>query len=268
MIAAPLYTFDSAEAISIDLELEYGGVRIIAADRKTTIVEVRPASEGRRADLEAAERTRVQFAGGRLEVRAPKARGLSRFIRPAGIEVVMQVPNGSHVRGHCAYLDFDAEGRLGDCFVKTSYGTLRVEEAAALTLQTSAGNITAGRSTGPAEISSSSGDLRLGAAGATATLKTSSGDIRVERADESINARTAYGAIHVAHAVRGQLDLTTSYGDIEVGVVEGTATFLELTSDHGRVRNELDRVDDAREPAEFLKVRARVGYGDIWIRRS
>jgi putative adhesin len=268
MIAAPTATFDSPEAISIDLDIEYGGVRIIAADRKTTVVDVRPASEGRRADLDAAERTRVHFADGRLEVRAPKPRGLSRFIRPGGIEVVMQVPSGSHVRGNTAYLDFDAEGRLGDCFIKTSYGTLRVEETGALTLQASAGNITAGRSTGPAEISSSSGDLRLGEAIGPANLKTSSGDIRVERADNSISARTAYGAIHVAHAVRGELDLTTSYGDIEVGVVEGTATFLELRSDHGRVRNELDRVDDAREPGEFLKVRARVGYGDIWIRRS
>ena len=268
MIIVPTHTFDSPEAISIELDVEYGGVRIIAADRKTTVVDVRPATEGRRSDIEAVERTRVQFAGGRLEVRAPKARGLSRLIRPAGIEVVMQVPSGSHVRGHTAYLDFNAEGRLGDCFVKTSYGTLRVEEARALTLQTSAGNVTAGRSTGPAELISSSGDLRLGEASASANLKTSSGDIRVERAADSINARTAYGGIHIAHAASGQLDLTTSYGDIEVGVVEGTATFLELTSNHGRVRNELDRVDDVSKPQRFLKVRARAGYGDIWIRRS
>ena len=268
MIIAPTHTFDSSEAISIELDVEYGGVRIIASERTTTVVDVRPASEGRRADIDAVERTRVQFSGGRLEVRAPKPRGLSRFIRPGAIDLIMQVPAGSQVRGHTAYLDFDAEGRLGDCFIKTAYGTLRVEEAGSLTLQTSAGNVTAGRATGPVEISSSSGDLRLGETSAPATLKTSSGDIRVERAGESINARTAYGAIHVAHAVRGQLDLTTSYGDIEVGVVEGTATFLELRSDHGRVRNELDRVDDSAESVESLKVRARVGYGDIWIRRS
>ena len=268
MIIAPTHTFDSPDAISIELDVEYGAVRIIASDRNTTVVDVRPATEGRRSEIDAAERTRVQFAGGRLEVRAPKPRGLSRFIRPAGIDVVMQVPCGSHVRGHTAYLDFNAEGRLGDCFIKTSYGTLRVEEAVALTLQTSAGNIVAGRSTGPTEISSSSGDIRLGEASASANLKTSSGDIRVERAGESINARTAYGAINVAHAVRGQLDLTTSYGDIEVGVVDGTATLLELRSDHGRVRNELDRIDDAAKAGEFLKVRARVGYGEIWIRRS
>jgi len=268
VIIAPTHTFDNGEAVSIELDVEYGNVRVIAADRKTTVVDVRPASEGRRADVDAAERTRVQFAGGRLEVRSPKHRGLSRFIRPAAIDVVMQVPTGSNVRAHTAYLDFDAQGRLGDCFVKTSYGTLRVEETGALTLQTSAGNITAGRCSGPVEISSSSGDLRLGEASGPANLKTSSGDIRVERAGESINARTAYGAIHVAHAVRGQLDLTTSYGDIEVGVIDGTATFLELRSDHGRVRNELDRVEDGAESRDFLKVRARVGYGDIWIRRS
>ncbi|HSS93870.1 MAG TPA: DUF4097 family beta strand repeat-containing protein [Candidatus Dormibacteraeota bacterium] len=268
MTTAPTDTFDTPEAISVDIDLEFGGARIIAGNRKTTIVAVRPASEGRRADIEAAEQTRVQFAGGRLEVRAPRPRGLGRFIRPGGIEVVIQLPTGSHVRGNSSYGDFDAVGRLGDCFLKTSYGTLHVEDAGALTLQTSAGNITAGRVTGSAEISSSSGDLRLGETSAPANLKTSSGDIRVERASESISARTAYGAIQVAHAVRGELDLTTSYGDIEVAVVDGTATFLELRSDHGRVRNELDSVDDPSEPADFLKVRALVGYGDIRIRRA
>jgi hypothetical protein len=261
-------TFDTPEAISVDLDVQFGGARIIAGDRKTTVVDVRPASEGRRADIEAAERTRVQFAGGRLEVRAPKPRGLGLFGRAGAVDVVVQLPSGSHVRGNSAYGDFDAAGRLGDCFFKTSYGTLHVEDAGALTLQTSAGDITAGRVAGVAEFRSSSGDLRIGETSAPANLKTSAGDIRVEKAGESINARTAYGAIRVAHAVRGQLELTTSYGDVEVGVADGTETFLELRSDHGRVRNELDRVDDAPEPGGFLKVHAEVGYGDIRIRRA
>jgi Putative adhesin len=265
---SPMHTFDTPEAISVDLNVEFGGARIIARDRKTTVVEVRPMSEGRRADIEAAKQTRVRYAGGRLEVGAPKPRGLSLFGRPGAVDVVVQLPSGSHVRGNTGYGDFDAEGRLGDCFLKTSYGTLHVEDVGALTLQTSAGDITAGRVAGGAEIRSSSGDIRIGETSALANLKTSAGDIRVESAGESINARTAYGAIRVGHALRGQLDLAASYGDVEVGVAEGTATFLELRSNHGRVRNELDLVDEAPEPGEFLKVHAETGYGDIRIRRA
>ncbi|MDQ6885427.1 MAG: hypothetical protein M3077_14515, partial [Candidatus Dormibacteraeota bacterium] len=72
----PMQTFETPEAISIDFDVEFGNVRVIAGDRKTTVVEVRPGREGRRADIEAAERTRVQLADGRLEVRAPRSRHL------------------------------------------------------------------------------------------------------------------------------------------------------------------------------------------------
>lgn len=263
-----MHTFETPEAISVDLNVEFGDARIIASNRNTTVVDVRPMSDSRRADVEAAEQTRVQFVGGRLEIRAPKPRHRGLFGKPGAIDVVIQLPSGSHVQGNGAYGDFDTEGRLGDCFFKTSYGTLQVQDAGALTLQTSAGNITAGRVAGVAEVSSSSGDLRIGETGAQANLKTSAGDIRVERALDGMNARTAYGEIRVAHAVRGQLDLTTSYGDVEVGVAEGTATLLELRSKHGVVRNELVRVDDPAEPGEFLKVSAVTGYGDIRIRRA
>ena len=268
MMPSPLQTFTTPEPISVDLTVEFGGARLIASDRKTTVVEVRPARDGRRADIEAAERTRIQFAEGRLEVRAPKPKALGLIGRPGAIDVVIQLPSGSHVRGNGGYGDFDTEGRLGDCFFKTSYGTLKVQDVGALTLHTSAGNITAGRVAGVAEISSSSGEIRIEETGAPANLKTSAGDVRVERAGDAINARTAYGGIHVAHAMRGQLELATSYGDVEVGVAVGTATFVELRSNHGRVRNELDRVDDPPASGEFLKVRAQTSYGDIRIRRA
>jgi hypothetical protein len=265
---SPLYTYDTPEAIAVDLDVEYGGVRLMAGDRTTTVVEVRPAREGRKADIDAAEQTRVNFGGGRLEVRAPKRRGLGLLGRPGAVDVLVQLPSGSHVQGSTAYGDFEAEGRLGDCSFKSSYGTLHVDDAGSLTLQASAGDIAAGRVTGVAELRSSSGDIRIGEAAGPATLKTSAGDIRVDTASASINARTAYGAIRINAAVRGDMDLSASYGDIEVGVADGTATFLELKSDHGRVRNELEPVADPAGPGEFLKVRAHVGYGDIRIRRA
>ena len=269
-MATPLFTFETPEPISAELNIEFGSARVYAGDRRTTVVEVRPSNNGRRADLEAAEATRVQFADGRLEVRAPAAKPwrLGLLGKPGGIEVVIQLPRGSQVQGSTAYGDFDAEGPLGACEFKTSYGTLRVEDASVLTLRTNAGNITAGRVSGAAELVTSWGDLRIGETSAPATLKTSGGDIRVERAGEGITARTAYGAIQVAHAVRGQFDLTTSYGDVEVGVVHGTATFLELKSGYGRVRNQLERVDDAPASEEFLKVNAHTNYGDIKIFRA
>ncbi len=265
---SPTHTFETPEAIAIDLSVEFGNTRIVGADRITTVVEVRPARDGRRVDIEAAEQTRVHFADGRLEIRAPKPRHLGLIGRPGAIDLILQVPTGSHVRVNCAYGDIDTEGRLGDCSFKTSYGTLQVRDAGALTMETSAGNITAGRVAGVAEITTSAGDIRVEETGGAANLKTSAGDVRVERAGDAIQARTAYGGIRVARAVRGQLDLTTSYGDVEVGVANGTATLLDVRSNHGRVRNELIQVDAAPESGESLKLRAQTGYGDIRIRRA
>ncbi|MDQ6909562.1 MAG: DUF4097 domain-containing protein [Actinomycetota bacterium] len=261
-------TFETPEPINADLDVEVGSARLIAAERSTTVVDVRPANARRRADVEAAEATQVHFAGGRLEVKGPMARKLGLFGRPGAIAVVVELPTGSEVRGQTAWGDFDTVGRLGDCSFKTSYGSLRVEEVGAVDLHTASGEITVGRVAGAAEISSSSGNIRVGESGGDAEIKTAAGDIRVQKARAGVRARTAYGQVRVAEAERGVLTLATSYGGVEVGVIAGTATFLDLTSGHGKVRNELEQSDDGPRSAETLTVRARTSYGDITIRRA
>ena len=66
-------TFDTPEPISVSLELGVGDIRIVAGDRTDTVVEVRPTDPAKKGDVTAAEQTRVEFAAGRLQIRAPKA---------------------------------------------------------------------------------------------------------------------------------------------------------------------------------------------------
>ena len=49
---------------------------------------------------------------------------------------------------------------------------------------------------------------------------------------------------------------------------EGAATYLELTSKFGALRNELVPGGEAPPAAEFLRLRASTGYGDIRIFRA
>lgn len=263
----PSYEFETPEPIALDLAVDCGRVRIVASERGKTIVEVRPARKSRRADIEAADRTRVDFSAGRLEVRAPSSGRLGLLGRPGQVEVLIQLPAGSSVRGTGSYGDLETEGRLGECSYRTSYGTLRMGDAEAATLHTSAGDITVGRIPGVADLSSSAGNIRLGETGSSATLKTSAGDIHVERSAGVTTARTAYGGLRVMRAVSGELDLTTSYGDVEVGVADGIATLLEARSKYGSVRNQLDRAEVPGRGA-YLKVRALTGFGEIRIRRA
>jgi hypothetical protein len=261
-------SFETPEPISVDLSIEVGSARIVASERATTTVDVRPADERRRADVEAAEQTQVTFAAGRLVVKAPKQRGLGLFGRPGTIDVVVELPSGSAVRGRCAYGDLDTEGLLGDCFLRTSYGNLRVGDAGAVDLHADAGEISAGRVAGAAEIKSSSGNISVAELGGTATIKTAAGDISIQRAAGSVDARTAYGKVRVAEAAGGSMTLSTSYGDVEVGVRTGTATFLDLNTNYGRVRNELEQSAERPDSEQTLTLRARTSYGAITVRRA
>ena len=65
-------TFDTPEPISVTVEFGVGDLRIVASDRTDTMVEVRPSDPAKKADVTAAEQTRVEYAGGRLLIKAPK----------------------------------------------------------------------------------------------------------------------------------------------------------------------------------------------------
>lgn len=264
-----MLTFESPDPITADINVEYGWVRVIAGDRKTTVIDVRPANDKRKADVEAAEKTRVDFVDGRLEVRAGTPRRLGLFGRPGSIEVVVQLPSGSQIRGLISYGDFDVEGRAGDCTIKTSYGNIRVGEVGAVDLHTSYGDINVSRVAGAAEISLSWGTIRIGEANAATNIKSAGGDIVIEKARGDIQARTSYGEVRVAEAARGSLTLATSYGALRVGVKRGTAAHLDLVSESGKVRNDLEEESNGQPKTEdTLAVRGHTKYGDITISRA
>ena len=262
-----MLTFDTPDPITADIDVEYGRVRVIARDRKTTVADVRPSNEKRKADVEAAEKTRVDFVDGRLEVRTARLRRLGLFGRPGSIEVVVQLPSGSQIQGLVSYGDFDVEGRAGDCAIKTSYGNVRVGEAGAVELHTSYGDIDVGRAAG-AEISLSWGTIRIGEANGATNIKSAGGDIVVEKARGDIQARTSYGDVRVTQAARGSLTLATAFGALRVGVARGTATHLDLVAESGTVRNDLEESDGQVKTEDTLAVRAHTKYGDISISRA
>lgn len=67
---------------------------------------------------------------------------------------------------------------------------------------------------------------------------------------------------------RGQATLATSAGDLDIGIAEGTAAWVEAHTGHGHVTNLLEDAVGPDEADETVEVRGRTGYGDITIRRS
>ncbi|MFI9010509.1 DUF4097 family beta strand repeat-containing protein [Actinosynnema sp. NPDC053489] len=277
-------SFATPTPIALALDVVSGAALITAADRTDTVVEVRPGDPGNPVDVKAAEGTAVDFAGGRLTVRTPRHRGV--FGRPGSVDVVVHLPTGSDVVAQGALADFDAEGALGECRFTTSAGHIRLHATAALKAGTSTGDVVVERVSGRAELSTGSGELRVGTLDGSGTVKNSNGatrigevtgDVRVSGANGDIlvghaagdlTAKTSMGDIRVAEVVRGSVVLHTRAGELEIGIREGTAAWLDVRSVAGRVRNELSAADAPAETDERVEVRARTSLGNVLVHRA
>jgi DUF4097 and DUF4098 domain-containing protein YvlB len=278
--------FDTPEPISAVLHLVVGEARLTASDRADTIVEVRPSDATEEADQRAAEQTEVDFSRGQLTVRTPRPRGLTKFGKPGSVDVLIELPTGSELRGNSSVAAFRATGRLGDCRVKTSVGDIELDQAASLDLDTSAGGVAVERVTGSVTVSTSTGQIRLGEIDGTAVVKNSNGDcwigaiggdlrvtgangsIAVDRAGASVAASTARGDVRIGALSRGSASLKTAFGTVEVGISAGTAARLDVSTQFGKVRTDLDAADSPEAADERVDVHARTSFGDILVRRA
>jgi DUF4097 and DUF4098 domain-containing protein YvlB len=244
--------FDTPAPIAVELELIAAEVRIEASDRADTFVEVRPGDPSRRDDVAAAERTQIEHTPGRVLVRTPKTwRVYSPFGYGGGaVDVRVEVPTGSSVLLKTGMGSVRSSGDLGDTHVKTGMGDIHFDGAASARLGTGMGDVEIGRVTGAADLSTGSGDIRAGALHGAAVLKNANGDVRV------------------AEAVQGSVEARTGYGEIQVGIPDGTAAWLDLSTGYGQVRNDLDRTGPPEPGEESVEVRAHSGYGDITINRA
>jgi hypothetical protein len=276
-------SFDTPEAISVTAHVEAGSIQFTAGDRLDTVVEVRPRDPKKDVDVRTADQTEVRYAGGVLTVRTPKTHLLGRT---GVVDVMIDLPVGSRIQVTGAWTQVLGEGRLGEARVKTSSGDVRLDTTGPLHLTASHGSITVDRVEGAAEITTSSGSMRVGLLDGPAVLKNShgtttidaatgelrvsgaNGDIEIRRAEDSVTATTAHGTLRVREVARGTVQLETSYGAIEVGVREGTAAWLEVSSGSGQVRNALTASEAPEETEETVKIRARTRFGNIDILRA
>ncbi|WP_328946438.1 DUF4097 domain-containing protein [Streptomyces sp. NBC_00250] len=194
--------FDTATAIVTTLAVPAGRIRLIAADRADTTVEILPADPSKSRDVKTAEQTEVTYTDGVLRIEVPKPKN-NVLGNTGSIEVTVQLPAGSRVEAQAAATELRSVGRLGDVTFQGAYGEITIEEAANLTLTATDGDVQVGRLTGSAEITAARGDIRI------------------------------------TEATRGTLALTTQKGDITVGAATGVSATLDAGTVYGRVTNSL-----------------------------
>ena len=89
-------------------------MRISAGERADTTVTVEPNDASNDEDRKAAELTRVEYADGRLLVKAPKLRSWLPRRTGGSIGVTIELPAGSDVQPPPGVADIRCDGPLGD----------------------------------------------------------------------------------------------------------------------------------------------------------
>ncbi|GAA1350165.1 hypothetical protein GCM10009612_04310 [Streptomyces beijiangensis] len=122
---------------------------------------------------------------------------------------------------------FRGVGRLGDVVFEGMHGSVKLDEAESARLTLLAGDVSVGRLSGPAEISTKKGDIRI------------------------------------AEAVSGAVVLRTEAGEVSVGAARGVSASLDAGTGFGRIHNSLQNAEGA---AAGLEIRATTAYGDATAR--
>jgi DUF4097 and DUF4098 domain-containing protein YvlB len=288
-----LSNFNTPSPIAVALDLYVADVRFAVSDRTDTIVEVRPSNPNKAADIKAAENTRLEYDDATRTLSIVSRKPRSRFVnfsskRPESINVVIQLPTDSDVRGEAEVGDFQSDGALGTVALKTDLGAVRLAETGPLNLRGGVGEITVEAVGGSAVVHSASNDIRIGAVDGTADIsadngkvrvglvtgpaeiKVANGSVSVDRALSDITAGSSNGEVRIGEVVRGKVSATSKNGGVEVGIREGSAAWLELKTGVGRVYNELATADapGADEPVDKVEVHASTKLGDVTIRRA
>lgn len=218
--------FDTPAAVSAVLDIPAGRIRLIAADRADTTVEILPADASKGRDVQAAERITVEYDDGVLRIAAAPPK--NRILGSSGsVEVTVQLPADSRVEANAAAAEFRGVGRLGDVAFEGAQGSVKLDQVAGAHISLLAGDVSVGHLGGPAEISTQKGDLRI------------------------------------VEAVRGTVVLRTLSGDVSVGAARGVSASLDAGTGYGRIENALKNTEGA---AAGLNIRATTTQGDIVAR--
>lgn len=267
----------------VRIDVQMGRVEVVAEQRDDVDVVISPANPHRSGDRSAADAVRVTRTGAEVSVVGPFRMNL--FGPGDSVDVLVRVPAASDASVSLKYgavhltgtlgtvrlaLDYgDASvARVGRADLGLGHGELRVEHIsgdADVTLKSGRARI--GRVTGALRLKGSDAGIDVGSIGGVADIATSTGVVQLGDPGPALTIRSAYGPVRIRELVRGTARIEGSYGALSLGVRRGTAVWLDASSRHGVVRNELTADAGPADGEDTLEVHARTGYGDITVHR-
>lgn len=277
-------TFPAPHPVAVAVDVPFAHLHVVAGERDDVVVTVLPTDPARSSSVRAAEAVRVDSDGAAVTISFPGT--WKQYVLPFAsgtADITVELPAGSDVRGKAGSLY--AEGALGAVDMALSAGDARVEDVERLDVKASAGSVAARRVSGSLDARASAGSIRVEEVRGEGSIKATNGtttvgvvtgslavhgahgDVAVARVAGTLTAKSAHAGIRVERLESGSVTLATSYGSIEVGVPEGTAAYLDASSEHGSVRNHLTPTEGPVEDEATAEIHASTGYGDVVVRR-
>ena len=237
--------FATPQPIAATVEVAGAQVRVTATDRTDTVVRIEPIDAANRSHVKVAGKTKVEFADGRLSVKTTASGE-----KNGSVAITIDLPTGSSLATYLAYSDVQADGSFGECELHVASGQVTLDRIEVLKANVSSGEVAIGHIAGRADVEG--GALSM----------------RISEVDGDVTATTANGAIRIGRMTNGQAKLTSGSGDIEVGITEGTAASVDVTSERGAVHNFVASQGEPGTSDATVSVFARTRHGDITVRRA
>src|SRR5581483_1688235 len=175
---------------------------------------------------------------------------------------------GSRLELQGGSVEFDCTGRYGETRIQIAAGRVVLHTCGTVKADSASGNVVVGEVTGTVDVKSASGNVTLGQTGGDVRLIGASSDINLDRALSSVGIKLASGNVRIGSALRGSVSLHAASGGLELGVPEGTAAKLDVTSGSGRVHSSLPPATGPDPADQLLEVPVRTGSGDVRVHRA
>ena len=238
-------TFATPEPIAATVEVAGAQVRVTTSDRTDTVVLVEPVDKTNRSHVKVADKTKVEFADGRLSVKTTASGD-----KNGSVAITIDLPAGSGLAAYLAYSSVEVDGPVGRCKLHMASGRVWLDRVDALQASVASGEVAIGHLAGRADIDGAAFAMRIG------------------EADGDVTAETASGAIRIGRMTGGRAKLTTGSGDIEVGIAEGVATSIDVDSERGAVHNLVSPQGEPSASDAKVLVFARTRHGDVTVQRA
>ncbi|CAA9316157.1 MAG: hypothetical protein AVDCRST_MAG29-136 [uncultured Nocardioidaceae bacterium] len=271
--------FDTPHPVRLRVQLIAGQLTVNLTDTPVTTVAV----DGKPAD--AVEQTRVELAGDELVIKGPRRSGF--FRTDPELQIHVTAPAGSSLQADLQSADLVLTGHAADCHIRSGSGDMVIDTVRAeLHLDAGSGYLRVGDLTGSGAVRSGSGDIKIGnvqgslqcntgsgdvqlgrVAGLT-EVRSGSGDVVVESSSAELTVSTASGDQTVRKVSTGTLRLRSASGDVHVGVADGTATWLDITTVSGDVSSGLERSTQPQPDEDRVAAHVSTVSGDVQLTRA